>query len=130
MTDMILTYRFIVGMLLLGASLIFEPLLLNAQETIKGRLVANHVGRVSSEITGERAIRVKDLLVREGDRVKKGDVLVRLSVEQLIADRAVSATCHNFPRKLAATMRMRALQRASLYVCPALNVTSTPTSVV
>ena len=85
-----LIYKFVVGTVLLGASLIIEPLLLHAEETIEGKLVADHVGRVSSEITGERSIRVQDLLVREGDRVRKGDVLARLSAEQLTADRAVA----------------------------------------
>ncbi len=75
---------------MLGAALIIEASLLHAEETIKGKLVADHVGRVSSEITGERSIRVQDLLVREGDRVRTGDVLARLSAEQLTADRAVA----------------------------------------
>lgn len=80
----------ILGAFVLGISLGFCPSYLHAGETIEGKLVAKHVGKVSSEITGERAIRVQELPVREGDRVKKGDVLARLSTQQLTADRTVA----------------------------------------
>ena len=82
--------KIILGALVLGLSLGFCPSYLHADETIEGKMVANHIGKVSSEITGERSIRVQELLVREGDRIKKGDVLARLSTEQLTADRTVA----------------------------------------
>jgi len=66
------------------------PSLSFAEEHFKGRLVADLVGKISSETTGERSVRVEELLVRKGDRVSKGDLLARLSVEQLSADRLVA----------------------------------------
>lgn len=56
-----------------------------AEEIIQGTLIANHLGTVSSEITGERAIRVMERPVQEGDRVKKGQLLAKLSTVQLVA---------------------------------------------
>ncbi len=80
----------ILGAFVLGLSLGFCPSYLHADETIEGKIVAKYVGKVSSEITGERAIRVEELPVRVGDRIKKGDVLARLSTKQLTADRTVA----------------------------------------
>ena len=48
------------------------------------------MGKVSSQLTGERSVRVKELNVRVGDRVKKGDIIAKLSTEQLEADRKVA----------------------------------------
>ena len=61
-----------------------------AQETFKGVIVAKQVGKVSSQLTGERSVRVEELNVRVGDRVKKGDIIAKLSTEQLEADRKVA----------------------------------------
>ena len=64
--------------------------LAHAGEVIKGRLIADLVGKVSTEMTGERSVRIKEMLVRKGDRVRKGDLLARLSSLQLKADRLVA----------------------------------------
>lgn len=64
--------------------------LVRAEETIQGKLVADQRGRVSAPLTGERSTRVEEMRVRAGDRVKQGDVLARLSTEQLEADKNVA----------------------------------------
>lgn len=61
-----------------------------AQKAIEGKVIANQSSVISSEITGERSIRVVNLIVGVGDRVKKGDVIAKLSTEQLEALRNVS----------------------------------------
>jgi len=66
------------------------PSLSFAEEQIEGKLVANVIGKISSQTTGERSVRVEEVLVRKGDRVKKGELLARLSVQQLKADRLVA----------------------------------------
>ena len=76
--------------LILVSALFFLAHASDADKSLKGRLIANHIGKVSSEITGERTVRIQKLLVREGDRVKKGELLAQLSTEQLIADRSVA----------------------------------------
>ena len=58
-----------------------------AQETFKHVIVAKQVGKASSQLTGERSVRVKELNVRVGNRVRKGDIIDKLSTEQLEADR-------------------------------------------
>ena len=78
------------GAVVLGLHLGFFPSCLHADETIEGKVVTQNVGKISSEITGERAIRVEELPIQVGDRVKKGDVLARLSTSQLSADRTVA----------------------------------------
>ena len=66
------------------------PSMVVAQEAMEGKLISNQVGTISSVITGERSVRVLELAVRIGDRVKNGDVIARLSTEQLEADREVT----------------------------------------
>ena len=61
-----------------------------AAQAVKGYLVADIRGQMAAQITGERSQRVKDVLVRVGDRVKKDDVLARLDTEQLEADRLIT----------------------------------------
>ena len=61
-----------------------------AQDAMEGKLISNQVGKISSVITGERSVRVVEILVRTGDRVKKGDIVAKLSTEQLRADREVA----------------------------------------
>src|SRR5262245_42950549 len=61
-----------------------------AAEVLEGKLMANQRGRRCAERTGERAQRVEELLVRVGDRFRKGDVLARLNTVSLEADRAIA----------------------------------------
>ncbi len=58
--------------------------------TVEGRLVADQRGHISAQMTGERSQGVKEMNVRVGDKVKKGDVLARLDTEQLDADRVIA----------------------------------------
>ncbi len=60
-----------------------------AAEVLEGRLIADQVGNISSQMTGERTIRIDTVRVRKGDRVKKGDLLAQLNTQQLVADRLV-----------------------------------------
>jgi multidrug efflux pump subunit AcrA (membrane-fusion protein) len=64
--------------------------IVEAAEVVDGTLVADVRGQISAEMTGERAQRVDQMNVRVGDRVKKGDVLARLSTLQLEGDRAIA----------------------------------------
>ena len=61
-----------------------------AAQAVKGQLVADMRGQMAAQITGERTQRVKDVMVRVGDRVKKNDVLANLDTEQLEADRLIT----------------------------------------
>lgn len=61
-----------------------------AVEVVEGSLIADLRGHVSAQMTGERSQRVEEMLVRIGDRVKKGDVLARLNTVQLQSDRLIS----------------------------------------
>lgn len=49
-------------------------------------------GKISSVITGERTVRVIEISVDKGDDVKKGDILAKISTEQLKADRLVASS--------------------------------------
>ncbi len=62
----------------------------HAVEIVDGTLVVDQRGNISAQMTGERSQRVEDLLVRVGDRVKKGDVLARLNTAQLEGDRLIA----------------------------------------
>lgn len=86
---MLFPVRILVGTMVIWGAVFIQPDKITAQESIQGRFIANHLGTVSSEITGERAIRVTELLAREGDKVKKGQLLAKLSTVQLIAARSV-----------------------------------------
>lgn len=61
-----------------------------ASDAIEGKLIADQRGHISAQMTGERSQRVKDMLVRVGDKVTKGDLLARLDTEQLEADRLIA----------------------------------------
>ena len=61
-----------------------------AQDTVEGRVVADRTGRISVQLTGERSVRVEEMPVDVGDRVRKGDVIARLNSERLKADRLVA----------------------------------------
>ena len=61
-----------------------------AQSTIEGKIISNQIGTVSGVLTGERSVRVEELAVRFGDRVKMGDLIARLSTAQLESDRNVA----------------------------------------
>ncbi|MEM9356377.1 MAG: efflux RND transporter periplasmic adaptor subunit [Pseudomonadota bacterium] len=78
-----------------------------AEETFKGVIVAKQVGKVSSQLTGERSVRVQELNVRVGDRVKKGDLIAKLSTEQLEADRKVADASHEEAKALVAVAESR-----------------------
>ncbi len=78
-----------------------------AQESFKGVIVAKQVGKVSSQLTGERSVRVQELNVRVGDRVKKGDLIAKLSTEQLEADRKVADASHEEAKALVAVAESR-----------------------
>lgn len=71
-------------------ALVAEPGSLRAADSLEGKVVADQVGRISVQLTGERSVRVEEMTVRIGDRVRKGDLLARLSSEQLKADRLVA----------------------------------------
>ena len=77
-------------MIAVGMSLLLVPGYGFAQDAMEGKLISNQVGKISSVITGERSVRVIELPVRTGDRVKKGDIVAKLSTEQLRADREVA----------------------------------------
>jgi RND family efflux transporter MFP subunit len=66
------------------------PHVAEASDAIEGKLVADQRGHISAQMTGERSQRVKDLYVRVGDTVKRGDKLARLDTEQLEADRLIA----------------------------------------
>jgi len=66
------------------------PQFAQASEAVEGKLVADQRGHISAQMTGERSQRVKDLYVRVGDSVKKGDKLALLDTEQLEADRLIA----------------------------------------
>ena len=66
------------------------PLVANASEAIEGKLIAGQRGHISAQMTGERSQRVKEMYVRVGDVVKKGDRLAQLDTEQLEADRHIA----------------------------------------
>ena len=78
-----------------------------AQETFKGVIVAKQVGKVSSQLTGERSVRVQELSVRVGDRVKKGDPIAKLSTEQLEADRKVADGAYEEAKALVTVAESR-----------------------
>lgn len=61
-----------------------------AADIREGRLIADQQGNISAQMTGERSQRVKEMHVRVGDRVKKGDLLAQLDTEQLEADRLIA----------------------------------------
>lgn len=61
-----------------------------AVEVVDGNLVVDQRGNISAQMTGERSQRVEELLVRVGDRVKKGDMLARLNTVQLDGDRLIA----------------------------------------
>ncbi len=79
----------------------------SAQQTFKGVIVAKNVGKVSSQLTGERSVRVKELDVRVGDRVKKGDLIAKLSTEQLEADSKVADGAYEEAKALVAVAESR-----------------------
>ncbi|WP_420564795.1 efflux RND transporter periplasmic adaptor subunit [Thalassobaculum sp.] len=54
---------------------------------VRGRYVGRVVGRRSSDLGFDTSGLVETVLVREGDRVKKGDVLARLNRTRLMAQR-------------------------------------------
>ena len=78
-----------------------------AQESFKGVIVAKQVGKVSSQLTGERSVRVQELNVRVGDRVKKGDLIAKLSTEQLEADRKVADASYEESKALVTVAQSR-----------------------
>lgn len=81
-------------LVLLGSALVTligaAPGAVDASEAIEGKLVADQRGHISSQMTGERSQRVKDMYVRVGDNVKQGDRLARLDTVQLEADRLIA----------------------------------------
>ena len=76
--------------LALAVAIGVSPQIAVAGETLEGVLIANQRGHVAAEMTGERSQRVKDVLVRPGDIVKKDEPLARLDTTQLEADRLIS----------------------------------------
>jgi RND family efflux transporter MFP subunit len=54
---------------------------------VRGRYVGRVVGRRSSDLGFDTSGLVETVLVRDGDRVKKGDVLARLNTTRLMAQR-------------------------------------------
>ena len=76
--------------LALNIVVFFAPNVVVAQSTIEGKIISNQIGTVSGVLTGERSVRVEELAVRFGDRVKMGDLIARLSTAQLESDRNVA----------------------------------------
>lgn len=76
--------------LALAVAIASAPGIVQAGGAIEGKLVADQRGHISAQMTGERSQRVKDMLVRVGDKVKAGDLLARLDTEQLEADRLIA----------------------------------------
>ncbi|MCF6198755.1 MAG: efflux RND transporter periplasmic adaptor subunit [Hyphomicrobiaceae bacterium] len=61
------------------------PSFAKGQEAIAGRIVAWRSGKVSTQVPGL----IKELRVRVGDKVKKGDIIARFDTSQLALDEAL-----------------------------------------
>ncbi|CAN0192617.1 unnamed protein product, partial [Phaeothamnion confervicola] len=97
-------------------------------EVVEGKLVADQRGQISAQMTGERSQRVESVLVRVGDRVKKGDVLARLNTVSLEADRLIaqraleeSRASVEVAKSVVARARLDYDRRASLKGSPSYN---------
>lgn len=75
----LLVYRYWQGPLVTSYQLVRQPLVQHVVAT--GRVVSTSRAQVGSEITSV----VTDRLVREGDRVAAGDILIRLQADELFA---------------------------------------------
>jgi RND family efflux transporter MFP subunit len=87
---MLTNSQFVLRGLALAVAIGAASQVVEAGEVVEGKLIADQRGHLSAQMTGERSQRVKDMHVRVGDPVKKGDLLARLDTEQLEADRLIA----------------------------------------